>query len=633
MSIKSSPPNQANDPILWLVLAWLASLLMLLWALAPSLGDWYQIDHDLQNFYWMARYQDPTLLVPDHLSPGQDVVEVDLLGYRLLLYPVSLGYGLLFYLASFFIDFLWFAKLLSFILMSLCTIYLYRLGQRWGSKINGLSLSLIFAFFMAASYQSISVASGLQKAFAVPLLILFIYAMSFRQYWTAGAIIIVSGLFYLPNVPLLIAAYALSFIRRRSPYHLSLDVSPAKLVPFSGAVALSIVLVGLALLAQSDILSLTTNSSSDSQVQLPLTEDPYFQEGGAVPVFFGLSPLLGQVGLLDAGTDVVNFGTLLLLGGWVYSVVGASALQRVPGIIWRLLLAGFIMYGVALFFVFELSSQALYWPSRYTRAVLFLAPIYFIGLNWSDVLDRGPAWFKCHGRRLAAVLIALILSLAATYAWPATRFFVWPLGWFTGVIAGGLSAVVGGSLGLNWLASSARWRNGRSIIAAGVILTVTISLGTVYLRALGLKTLNPSGSERKVYEFVRTLPKEILLAGEPTIMSGIPLFSQRRVLLRGLFPEADAPILDFFNAQYAESPESILHFCRRYDLDYWVIDQTNFTTDYLARQDFFYRPYNDQIVTLVTGRSNFILPQLEPVFSSSSLRVIKCDAPTIMAQR
>jgi hypothetical protein len=75
----------------------------------------------------------------------------------------------------------------------------------------------------------------------------------------------------------------------------------------------------------------------------------------------------------------------------------------------------------------------------------------------------------------------------------------------------------------------------------------------------------------------------------------------------------------------------MLEFCRRYQVDYLVLDTTKFSLDYLAKGDFFYQPWNSKIVAAVAGRSNFALPQLQPVYRSGPLMVIECNAETILA--
>jgi hypothetical protein len=195
----------------------------------------------------------------------------------------------------------------------------------------------------------------------------------------------------------------------------------------------------------------------------------------------------------------------------------------------------------------------------------------------------------------------------------------------------GIVTLLGGSslLGLATrnltLKNVARWS---ILLAVGVIV---VSLGTVYIRILGVRTTNPSEHERDIYEFVASLPKDAVLAGDPDIMTNIPLFSKRSVLFRELFPKTNAPIVEYFDAQYAENPQTTLDFCQRYQISYLVLDTRDFAPGYLAKGDFFYQPWNDRIVETVAGRSNFFLPQLQSVFASGPFMVIKCDAETVLA--
>jgi hypothetical protein len=162
-----------------------------------------------------------------------------------------------------------------------------------------------------------------------------------------------------------------------------------------------------------------------------------------------------------------------------------------------------------------------------------------------------------------------------------------------------------------------------------------VSAGIFHVGKLGAQTINPSAAERDVYEFVGSLPKDAVLAGDPVVMSGIPLFSQRSVLFRDLHPNINpnAPIyiLDYFDAQYAESGEAVLNFCQRYKISHLVLDVGDFDPDHLARGEFFYQPWNDRIVETIAGRSDFFLPQVTPVFTSGPFVVIECSQETLLA--
>ena len=153
----------------------------------------------------------------------------------------------------------------------------------------------------------------------------------------------------------------------------------------------------------------------------------------------------------------------------------------------------------------------------------------------------------------------------------------------------------------------------------------------MYIRVLSVKPIDPSEDERNIYEFVASLPKDTVLVGNPDIMTNIPLFSKRSVLFKGLFPRGDAPIVKYFDAQYAETAQPVLDFCRQFQINYLVLDTRDFNPDDIAKGHFFYEPWNSSIRTVVNGRSDFVLPQLEPIFTSGPYRVIKCDPDILFA--
>ncbi|MCP4373293.1 MAG: hypothetical protein GY797_35080 [Deltaproteobacteria bacterium] len=628
------PPHPRLDNLTFphklLILVLVLSLFAIFLDMVPELWDRYRVVRDVQNFYRMARYQDPTLFSNDPIT-GFRSIEVMVFGQPIIFYPRSLGYGLLFYLPGLFIDFIWLVKWLGFALMALCVVYLFKMGRFLGDNLTGLGLSLLFAFFILAADQSISIATGLQRAFAVPLLIMFLYYMVRKQYVGAGLMIFASTLFYLPDFPLLVIAYGLSLITINRPFKVSLTITPANLGPFILGLTLSALVVGFALAVEYQIFSFSSPTTvlSATQQDTPAPQDPFHYSQGFAPLFFG--PLLGRAGILDSGADTINLIVLLILGGLIYKTIGRQSLQRLPGIFWRLLAAGGIMYTLSLFVIFGLSSLALYLPSRYTRSTLFVIALCFVGLNWPDFLRKLPNWLHRNVRLLIFFVISLGLVLVGAYTLFPDRLLVIPLILLIGLILSGIFAVLGWSFLFLLVKNGVPWRGAAKFIMPLVISCITIFTSAIYIRTMGVQYTNPSNVERDVYQSVASLPKNTLLAGTPYLMEGIPLFSKRSVLFRELFPRSSDPIVEYFDVQYAETPQPILEFCRRYKVNYLVLDLTVFTQNYLAKADFFYQPWNDQIVETVTGRSDFVLPKIQPAYASGPLNVIKCDAETILA--
>jgi hypothetical protein len=635
----------------WLLALVLFSLVATLWSQSPYLWDRYRVVGDVQNFFWIPRYWDADLFPIDcvHLSHGDVVIEVNFLGLRLMLYPVSLGYGLFFYLVGPLVDHIWLIKCLIFVLIPLCVLLLFKLGRRIGGNRTGLELGLLFVFIILASPQSISIASGLQRALTIPILILFLYFMTTDRYWWAALMVWLGLLFYAPMFPLTALAYVLSMVEFRRPFNPRLKLTRSRIAPIAIASVLSFLVLLLIFASRRGALddlapascpilpSQTSVSPDDTAQNVPLSQDPRYQPGGVVPLF-DVFPWYGRAGVFNLGADVLNFFVLLLFGVFIYLVLGPRSLRRLPGPFWCLLASGVLLFGVSLFAILQLSTTALYLPSRYTRGTLILIALCFVGMNWTDFWSSAPSWFRRNRRLLIFFVVTLGVVLVAGFTFFPTSFPIISGLLLARLALWGLLTILGGGF-LVWvlqlpipriLGKGALWQKTLRAIGLLTVCVVTMLSGASYIRTLETKPINPSPAARDVYEFVSTLPKEAVFAGESDVIDGIPLFSERAALFRRLLPREDAPIVEFFDAQYAESPEVVLKFCEQYGVDYLIIDDRAFDSDYLAAGNFFYQPYNDEIVDLVAGRSDFVLLDVEPVFASGSLSVIKCDTETLL---
>ncbi|MCB9098312.1 MAG: hypothetical protein H6632_02145 [Anaerolineales bacterium] len=629
MSVKSlteqSNSTSTGRLVIWtLAIALLANFLVQI----PELWDQYRVVKDVQNLYQMARFQDSTLFSHDP-QIGFGAVEIGVLGRHLLIYPRSLGYGLLFYGGSFLINYIWLIKWLSFGLMALSVLYLFKLGQLLGNDDCALSLSLLFIFFILASYQSISIGSGLQRAFSVPLIIVFIYYLVANNYLGAGLVLVASTLIYLPNFPVMAMTYTLSLINFKGISKWSLIVPRSRLWAWMGTIFLSILVISFALAVELKLISFTTNTATE-QSQSSLSGEMLYHSQDYAELYFGF-PFLGRAGILDSGSDAINVIVLFIFVMLIYAVVGRRSVRRLPDVFSHLLIASIIMYALSMVAIFGLSSLALYYPSRYTRVTLFVLPLCFVGLNWPLFLEKLPAWWRRNIRLCLFFVLSLGLTLALVYFLLPSSLPVLPLLWLFGLILSGVLTVWGGSYVVRLIAGYTSLAGRSRITAIVAVAAITVFLGGSYIKTLGLRPIDPSKSARNVYQFIATLPKDALIAGEPELMAGVPLFSQRSVLFSALHPNLDAPILDYFDMQYAESPEKVLNFCQDYKVNYLVLDTTNFAPQFLANKQFFYQPYNDLIVDMVATRSHFVLPRFHPIYTSDPYVVIQCDAKTVLA--
>lgn len=616
-----------------LLLVLVISLFVSTYFLSSYFLDQYRVVRDVQNFYWMARAQDPALFPIDFIYLGSyRVLPLEIFGKHVVLQPLSLGYGLIFYVAAMVIDYAWLVKIAALILLLVSVIYLFSFGKQFGEKEAAVSLSLLFVFFMLASPLSISIFSGLQRAFALPILIVFLYYLSGNRYAAAALVIVGASLIYLPNLPLMVLTYLMVLVKFGFPFKTSLSLNKKRVLPLLLAVLFSSFVAAFGVASQ---LRLLPNQDTELFVaaveqNTPVHDLPRFQTGGSTPLFIGF-PFLGRAGIFDTGGDVLNFIVLMIFSALIYKIAGRSSLARIPRPVWYLAAAGLVMYAVSLFFVFVLSSFALYLPSRYTRSTLMLAALFYVGLNWSDLIRLLPNWLRRNRKLIVFACVSFVFMLGSVYLISPNRQLLIPTFWFIGLVACGLLTPLGVSA-LAWLIAiqpsrlgALRWG------VATIILLLTILMATIYIDILGVKTTNPSAEERAAYEFVATLPKDAVMIGDPDLMTSIPLFSKRSVLFREMFPHPQAPITQYFDSQYADTPQPMLDFCRQYQVNYVILNQEEFKPHYMAREQFFYEPWNSQIVEIVDGRTEFALLDLQPIFTSGPYRVIKCDAETFLA--
>ncbi|MEM7032860.1 MAG: hypothetical protein AAF629_25145 [Chloroflexota bacterium] len=598
------------------------SLLLTGVILAPYLFDRYQFTRDLQNFYWLAWHQDITLFPTDYLY-SLKTFDVTLFGQTIVLHPVSLGHSLLFYVISFFVDHIWFSKWIVFLLMPLCVWYLFQLGNYVSDTVCAVSLSLMFVFFILATRDSISLATGLQRSFAVPLLIIFVYQMTRERYWSASITIIGGALFYWPNFLLMITAYGLSFIRWETRGKPQLDIRLKKLVPviFSG-------LVGILLLIPVFIYERGIFRSQEVAV----TKNPEWLAEGPTPLFISF-PWFGRAGVFDEGVDVFNFLVLLILGFFVYKVVGRPSFRRVPAPVWHLFTAAWALYFASFYTLVGLSSNILYQPSRYTRTALFVVILCFVGLNWHIFLKQVPGWFRRNRHLLFFFAGTLILAFGLVYILLPNTLLLGPLGAFFGLLVSGLITVIGAS-SWYWLHQNKDRAQGIYFYGLAMLIVIGVLItGGIYQNALGLEPISLSSAERQIIEFAAVQPTEALFVGDPVLMSAIPLFAKRSVLFRDLHPathpQASTFILDYFDAQYAVNAWAILDFCAQYKVTHFILDDQVFDADYVQAQTFFYEPWNSVITERVRGRADFVLAQAVPIFSSPPYSIFECNTASL----
>lgn len=146
-------------------------------------------------------------------------------------------------------------------------------------------------------------------------------------------------------------------------------------------------------------------------------------------------------------------------------------------------------------------------------------------------------------------------------------------------------------------------------------------------------------SQKEVFEYIHTLPKDVLIAGAPKdIINSVPTLSQRKAFLTYELSHAvydnywktiKKRTLDFYNAYYSENPQDIYNFLQKYNIDYLIVNNIHFTKDYIMGRHYYIEPFNTYIKNLITRRQNFVLaniPDNNKLFIEDNIFVISKDS-------
>ena len=147
--------------------------------------------------------------------------------------------------------------------------------------------------------------------------------------------------------------------------------------------------------------------------------------------------------------------------------------------------------------------------------------------------------------------------------------------------------------------------------------------------------LQNNESSKELFIFLKTLPNDTMIAAHPYISEPIPTFAHRKVFINHrlnlpwhstYYKKIKKRNLDFFEAYYSDSVDTILRFCQKYNINYLIIDITHFGIDYIEAKKFYLSPFNDYIITQVKNKNNFAIFELineRCVFDDGKILVLK----------
>jgi hypothetical protein len=545
-----------------------------------ALVNAYVINGDvLQSLYWMQQFRDSELFTNDLLTEYAKH------------YHAPWGFLLLYRALSFAIDPLTISKLLPIFLFVTTAVYVFKLVQKCTNIYAGLlcaSLFMVLPIFLG------SMVGGHPRAFGFPFLIMFLYYLIGREHVKACILLVLQALFYPMIFFLSALTYAFSSVTTRQ-YRIVLEASRTKVAYFLLAVVIS-----LATLSAKYIFNDST-AIGKTVTRSEMLNQPEFAEGGRVPDLLDIPPFPKAVLALSRNNalavikqyptfirqinkNLLNISTvpiviaLLFFGMTAIVIVGIIKGEiAVPKEIWYLLLASAIMYKVA-----DIVFFRLYQPNRYILYVVPFVNIFLVSMGIAYLLTQ----VKIQRIQTALRVATLVLVL--------------------------LHGSLNQGMGLRDYSST-------------------------YYHQSGIAN-NKFTISKDLYDYLRSLPRDTLLAAHPYLADNIPTFAQRKVLVNS---ELSHPwfdtywhtlkmrTTDFFTAYYATDGQSIREFCEKYGIEYLVVDKRHFTSAYLEEGKVYFEPFNTAIKELVRNRQDFALLRVsegDKLFVDGEVFVVRRDA-------
>ena len=544
---------------LWFSLSFLIAVYLAWSPLQKALSHKYVVQDDArQHVFWMQRFSDSELFPHDLLADYFQSVAPP--GYSWF-YQGFAGLG---------IDAISLHKLLPLPLALLCTAYAF--GICWQL------LRVPFAGFLTALLLNISLwmrddlVSATPVAFAYPLLLAFVYYWLKRSLIPSLVAIALLGSFY-PQCALIAGGLVIMSIAypKAGRWHITTSVHDYARI---GSVLVVLALVILPYLLKESAFGPVVTASEAR------TLTAFYPKGWSH--FFDPNPWLfwfcgKRSGMLPSEwCQILMKRDFWLLPPQIWFSLSLPLLmafpQRLPlvravspkvSILWQWLLISVILFGLSHALIFELHL-----PNRYTEHSLRIITAVAGAIALTIVLD---GLIRC-----AAIPRLSILSRGA--------------------------AII--------------------IILALLIYPITLRNNNY------LKTGYVIGKFPRIYEYLQAQPKDVLIASLVREANNLPAFTQRSLFVggegyllpyhQGYYQELTRRTAVLIQAQYSDNKKTLTDFVEQYGIDFWLLDESAFTPDYLAR-DKWLQQYSEELAPVKQAIANGSVPFLFKVLDNCTV--------------
>jgi hypothetical protein len=525
----------------------------------------YVINGDVpQHIYWMHQFIDKDLFKNDILTH-----------FAIAIQPW--GFAQFYHLLSCFADPLILSKTVPVFLFILSALYMFKLVQYLGGNFSGVLAS---SLFMVMPVFLTTIAGGTSRAFAYPLLIMFLYYLLRRERLKASVLLILQVLFY----PMVFFVSLLTFLLtnieiRNKPIQILFDRKHLKFSIVAAVIGISILAGKYFLDYDPSLGTIVTRDQMEMRQEFsengraPILPTPSLREaliGTTAGHFLGFilkSPLYLRIRNLkpafldERATPFIMLSMIAAIGFLL--VVQIKRLRRSVRIeLLYLAISSVIMFEIADFLLFRL-----YIPKRYLSYSFFL---------------------------LSLIIFALTIG---------------------GIVA------------------SLRSRTAQMVLSFTLIFFVLLQFSST--KGLGL---TDQSEYKNLYIYLSTLPKDTVIASHPYIADYIPTFSKRKVFINfelslpwfdRYWETVKERTLDFLNAYYTDNIQLAWEFCQRHEIEYLVVDKRHFTHEYLEAKRIYFEPFDEYIREITQNRMEYALlntPEGDHLFHNGDIFVIRTNA-------
>jgi hypothetical protein len=481
----------------------------------------------LVHQYWMWQFRDPGLF--------NDPLTAEL--RRSARYPE--GYEALFRVAAQIADPIVFGEVLGVALMALSGWLIFLIVREHAAwrPAAWLGAGLFLALMEIHRFYG-----GFPRAFVHPVVLLTVL-LALRDRQLAAALVAAAGaLLYPPAAVLAVGVLCVSALGWPRP-----DLRRARFA------ALAVALAAVAVLVPRLV-------SGGAPRVMTADEARAFPEFGADgPLHFFVPSVVEYLSQNRSGFDLRTSGSILAVAALALLLARPGNLRLLRREVLALPVVALCAWGLSQAVLFKL-----YLPHRYTYPlVAFFAIAVAVSLE--------PTWRAFYARRrlrtFALLAAPLAVCLFAVYVFPlapaepARDLAPW-------LVACGFAVAAALAVPLS-----------RATPAIGAALTGLVLLGAAVVLPDRLPRGNPC-PERPVNAYLRSLPKDAVIAGDPGDLMCVPATARRPVVISTqLAPayEADyfrsgrARMFATLRAYYGHSPKAIADLRSRYGADYlWV---------------------------------------------------------------